>query len=261
MQSVRGQWALVTGASGGIGRDFAIALAEQGANLVLVARSLAPMQKLADEIRSKHRVTVVVEALDLSAPGAAVQLKLTLDQQDIAVQILINNAGAGIISEFADQSLEQIGSMLRLNIVSLTELTHVFALAMKQRGGGHIMLLASIAAYFPCPMYAAYAATKAYVLSLGEALHTELKAHNVVVTVLSPGVTDTGFFDAAGEQPTAMQKQAMMQPRPVVDIGLAALFRKRSSVVAGRMNRALTLFSRLLSRQLLSRVSYKLMKQ
>ena len=258
MESIRGKWAIVTGASSGIGKEFASALAQKGANLVLVARRVEPMERLARDLRAAYNVRVKVEGVDLTCQGAAGKLKDRLNGEGIAVETLINNAGLGLISEFADQSLNKITAMLQLNVVGLTELTHVFAKAMKERGRGHILLVASIAAYQPCPVYAAYAATKAYVLSLGEALHAEFAPHNVVVTALSPGVTETEFFDAAGEQPTAAMKRMMMKPRPVVEVGLAGLYRKKSSVVAGTMNRMMTLTSRLLSRHLVSRIGYNL---
>ena len=253
------RWALITGASSGLGREFAMALAEQGADIVLTARRTEPMEQLAVTLREKHGVQASVISLDLSEPGAAASLKSQLDAQGIVIDTLINNAGHGLSAEFVDASVDRITAMLQLNIVGMTELTHVFAQDMVRRGGGRIMLVASVAAFQPCPHMAAYAASKAYVLSLGEALHTELKAKNVVVTVLSPGVTDTGFFDAAGEAPNAAMKRMMMKPRPVVDVGLAAMARGRSAIMAGWTNRLLVFTTRLVSRQLASRIGYKMM--
>lgn len=251
-------WALVTGASSGLGRDFVMALAEQGWDVVLTARRTEPMERLAEEVRSRHKVRAHVEALDLAVEGAATQLKSRLDARDIVIGTLVNNAGHGLTAEFIDAPAEGINAMLRLNVIGLTELTHVFANDMARRGGGKVMLVASVAAFQPCPRFAAYAASKAYVLSFGEALHTELKGRNVVVTVLSPGVTDTEFFDAAGEAPSAMMKRMMMKPREVVDVGLAAMAAGRSSVVAGRMNRVMVFLARFFSRQQLSRITYRM---
>ncbi|WP_213948083.1 SDR family oxidoreductase [Luteibacter sp. dw_328] len=252
------RWALITGASSGLGRDFAHALAEKGSNVVLAARREEPMERLAEELRSRHGVKAKVVALDLSADGAAASLKLRLDADGIVVDTLINNAGHGITAEFLDAPVDRINAMLRLNVLGLTDLTHVFASDMAKRGGGSVMLVASVAAFQPCPHFAAYAASKAYVLSLGEALHTELKAKKVVVTVLSPGVTETSFFDAAGEAPNAAMKRMMMKSRPVVDIGLAAMAAGKSAVVAGRVNRVMAFLSRLFSRQQLSRITYRM---
>jgi len=251
-------WALVTGASSGLGRDFAHALAQQGSNVVLTSRLSKPMERLADELRSHYGVQARVVPLDLSGDGAAAALKLRLDGEGIFVDTLINNAGHGITAEFLDAPIERINAMLRLNVLGLTDLTHVFANDMAKRGGGKVMLVASVAAFQPCPHFAAYAASKAYVLSLGEALHTELKSRNVVVTVLSPGVTETSFFDAAGEAPNAAMKRMMMKSRPVVDIGLAAMAAGKSAVIAGRVNRVMAFLSRLFSRQQLSRITYRM---
>lgn len=257
MQSLKGKWALVTGASSGIGREFAHALAERGANLVLVARRVEPMAVLAHEVQARHGVDVKVLGADLSVVGAAASLEAQLSGQGVAVDVLVNNAGMGVIGDFLEQAPASLSTMLNLNVIGLTELTQVFAAPMKARGGGYILLVASVAAFQPCPLFAAYAASKAYVLSFGEALHTELAPYGVVVSVLSPGVTDTEFFNVAGSPPNAAMKRTMMAPRPVVDIGLAALFQAKSSVVAGTLNRLMVFSSRLLSRQFLSRVSFK----
>jgi short-subunit dehydrogenase len=251
-------WALVTGASSGLGRDFALALAEQGWDVVLTARRTEPMERLAAEVRATHGVQAHVEVLDLAVEGAAAQLKARLDTRGIVIGTLVNNAGHGLTAEFIDAPTDGLSAMLRLNVIGTTELAHVFAHDMARRGGGKMLLVASVAAFQPCPRFAAYAASKAYVVSLGEALHTELKSKNVVVTVLSPGVTDTGFFDAAGEAPNAAMKRMMMKSRPVVDIGLAALAAGRSGVVAGRINRVMVFLSRLLPRQQLSRITYRM---
>jgi len=260
MDSMHDKWAIVTGASSGIGKDFAAALAEKGANLILVARRVEPMEQLGVELRAKHNIQVRVEGVDLSVSGAAAKLKEKLDADGIFVTALINNAGFGLINEFVNQSTDRITSMLQLNVIGLTEMTHVFARPMKERGGGYILLVASVAAYQPCPIFAAYAATKAYVLSLGEALHTELAPHQVVVTVLAPGVTQSEFFTAAGQKPSPAMLRMMMKSRPVVDIGLQALFKGRSSVVAGKFNRLLTLGSGLIPRQMAARIGMKMAK-
>jgi len=261
MKPLNTQWALVTGASSGIGSDFAHALAERGMHLVLAARRTEPMQALAAELRSRHGIDVVVEALDLSLPGAAEALEARLAERRIAIDVLINNAGSGIIGEFTDQPLAGILSMLNLNMGGLTALTHVFARQMKARGGGHILLVGSVAAYQSAPLMAAYAASKAYVLSLGVALHEELAPHEVVVTVLSPGTTDTGFFDAAGKAPTGALRRMMMKSRPVADIGLAALFKRKAVAVPGLVNRVLTLTARLVSHLAAAKISHRMMRE
>src|SRR5262245_178174 len=138
MDNVSGKWALVTGASSGFGVEFAKLLAERNANLVLAARRTEPMEKLAEELRQTHRVNVVVEGIDLSVRGAAAELKSRLDRRDIAIDVLLNNAGYGLYGEFVDQPLQNTLEMLQLNLMALTELTHIFASDMKKRRSGHI---------------------------------------------------------------------------------------------------------------------------
>lgn len=259
-QDLAGKWALVTGASSGFGMDFARQLAARGAQLVLVARRAAPMQELAGELAAQYGRFAVIEALDLTSPGAAQQLKARLDARGISVDVLINNAGYGVYGSFLDQPLARTLDMMQLNMSALTALTHVFATDMARRGGGKILLVASIGAYQATPTYASYSATKAYVLLFGEALHEELKGRGVTVTVLSPGVTATGFFEASGQRATLYQRLVMMQSGPVAAIGLRALERGRASIVPGWLN-ALTAWSnRLMPRLVQRRVAYQLMK-
>jgi uncharacterized protein len=238
MDKVVGKWALITGASSGFGVEFAKLLAEQKANLVLAARRAEPMQRLAEQLKEKHHVNVVVEAIDLSLPGASVDLKTHLDRRGIAVDVLVNNAGYGLYGSFVEQPLEKIIEMLHLNMIALTELTHIFASDMVQRRRtGHILLVASLLGYQATPGYAAYAATKAYVLLLGEALHAELKNTNVGVTVVSPGPTATSFADVAGQRDNPFLRLLMMKPQPVASTGVQAMLRRRMSVVAGFLNK------------------------
>src|SRR5215467_5194691 len=125
MDNVSGKWALVTGASSGFGIEFAKLLAERKANLVLAARRTEPMERLCEQLRQRHRVQVVVEGINLGVPAAA-ELKSRLDRRDIAIDILLNNAGHGLYAEFVDQPLQKILEMLQVNFMSLTELTHIF---------------------------------------------------------------------------------------------------------------------------------------
>ena len=147
--------------------------------------------------------------------------------------------------------------MLQLDIVALTELTHVFGRRMADRGRGRILLVASLAAYQPAPLLAAYGAAKAYVLSLGEALHVEL-APRVGVTVLSPGLMDTEFNDVSGYTMKPSMRRTLLPTGRVAEIGLDALFRGRSSVIAGRLNRAMAFSTRFLSRRFQARTVYRL---
>ncbi|MBS1169667.1 MAG: short chain dehydrogenase family protein [Burkholderiaceae bacterium] len=241
-------WALVTGASSGLGVDFAHELAAKGYSLVLTARRKDRLQALAAEIEAHHAVQTKVIALDLAEPGAAAELKRQLHGEAITIDVLINNAGFGIFGELIEQPPARVQAMLQLNIAALTELTQLYATEMVQRQRGQILLVASVVAYQASPNYAAYAASKAYVLSFGEALHEELRPHGVTVTVLSPGATATEFFDVSGQQSTPMKRAFMMPSRPVVQIGLAAMRRGRASVVPGWKNALMTWSTRLLPR-------------
>ena len=241
MRDLVGKWAMVTGSSSGLGVDFARLLAERGANLVLVARRAPELESLAAELKQAYGTQSQVLPMDLAQPGVGARLRARLDEAGVAVDVLVNNAGYGLHGELLQQPLERTLDMLQLDVMSLTELTHVFASDMVRRGGGQILLIASIGAFQATPTYAAYSAGKAYVLMLGEALHEELKPHHVTVTTLSPGVTRTGFFEVAGQKTNALQRMAMMESRAVAQIGLAALKAGRPSVVAGFMN-ALTVF-------------------
>ena len=248
--SLAGKWALVTGASSGLGVEFATSLAERQANLVLVARRADRLTQLGAQLESRYRVRTAVEGVDLSTPGAGTTLKRRLDARGIDVDILVNNAGYGLYGSLVDQPLERTLDMLQLNIVTLTELTRLFAEGMVGRGSGHIILVASTLGYQGVPGYAAYAASKAYVLHFGEALHEELRPHGVTVTVLSPGVTATAFGDVAAQRDTGTLRFLMMQPRPVVRSGVAALLRRRSSVIAGAWNNLIVLSNRFTPRRL-----------
>jgi short-subunit dehydrogenase len=254
------KWALITGASSGFGVDFAHELAERGDNLVLVARRVEPMQALAADLERTKGVRVKVIGMDLARPGVGADLLERLSSDGIVIDTLINNAGYGLFGEFLDQPLPRTLDMLQLNMLSLTELTHTFGREMARRARGEILLVASIGGYQATPTYAAYSASKSYVLLLGEALHEELKSRGVTVSVLSPGITATGFLHVSGQTPTLYQRLVMMQSRPVVRIGLRALARGRASVVPGWLNAVTAWSNRLMPRSLQRRIAHQLMR-
>jgi len=260
MNDFKNKWALVTGASSGFGLDFASLLAESGANLVLAARRTEPMEQLAAKLRAEHGVQVAVEGIDLARPGVGAELHQRLAAKGIAIDILVNNAGYGVYGAFLEQPLERTTDMLQLNVTALTELTHVFAKDMVKRGGGHILLVASIGGYQATPFYAAYSASKAYVLLFGEALNVELAPHNVKVSVLSPGITATSFLEVSGQRATPYQRLMMMRPRPVAQTGLKAMAAGRASVLPGLGNKLTVFMARFTPRAIQTRVAYQLMK-
>ncbi|HZD93300.1 MAG TPA: SDR family oxidoreductase [Candidatus Sulfotelmatobacter sp.] len=236
-------WVLITGASSGFGEEFARQYAEQGHSLVLVARRLDRLQKIADGLRQQFGIEVVVEQVDLSDVAAIVQLHQRLRERDIAIDILINNAGHGLQGPFIDSKLDAALTMVQLDIASLTAVTHVFAQDMRTRGRGKILLVASLLAYQGVENFAVYSAAKAYVLRLGEALHRELKRDGITVTALCPGMSDTGFAAVAQQKITPALKLLMMQPAPVVRAGIRALHAGRMSVVPGLANKAMVTFT------------------
>jgi hypothetical protein len=243
MITTENSWVLITGASSGFGEEFARQYAEQGHSLVLVARRLDRLQALAETLGRQYHIDVVVEQVDLSDIAAIIQLRRSLRERGVAIDILINNAGHGLQGPFVDSQLDAALAMVQLDVASLTAVTHVFAQDMRARGRGKILLVASLLAYQGVQNFAVYAAAKAYVLRLAEALHRELKRDGITVTALCPGMSDTGFAAAAQQKLTPALKQLMMQPAPVVRAGIRALQAGRMSVVPGWANKALVILT------------------
>lgn len=196
-KQIEGKTALITGASGGLGKLFAEIHAAHGGNLVLVARSEGKLAELQQELQEKHKAHVTVLPRDLSTPTAGEELAEEIQGQGIQIDYLINNAGFGGHGEFIEREWQEDRSMILLNVLALTALTRAFAPAMVGHGSGRIMNVASAAAFVPGPLQAVYYATKAYVLSFSEALANELAGTGVTVTALCPGATKTGFADRA----------------------------------------------------------------
>jgi len=251
-------WVLITGASSGFGEEFARQYAEQGHSLVLVARRLDRLQRIAEALRQQFHVEIVVEQVDLSDISAVIQLHQRLRERGIEIDILINNAGHGLQGPFIDSKLDAALAMVQLDIASLTAVTHIFAQDMRTRRRGKIMLVASLLAFQGVVNFAVYSAAKAYVLRLGEALHREFKRDGITVTSLCPGMSDTGFATAAQQKITPALKLLMMQPAPVVRAGIRALKARRISVVPGLANKLSVIFAwatpRWLHQAILSRV-------
>lgn len=248
---------MVTGASSGLGIEFARQLAAVGYSLVLTARRAEPMEKLAAELVTRHAISTAVEPLDLAIPGAAETLAKRLDARGISPAVLINNAGFGISSPFLEQEPERLRAMLQLNMVALTELTHLFARRMAAGAGGHVLMVASLASLQPTPLLSAYGASKAYVLSLGEALHVEL-GPKIGVTVLCPGLMETEFFESSGYRMNESLRPTVLTPARVAGIGLKALFAGKPSIVAGLLNRLMTLPLPFLSRHQQAKMVFRI---
>jgi uncharacterized protein len=256
MSDLRGRRALVTGASSGLGADFARVLAEHGCPLVLVARREDRLKQLAEEIASRHGVDVRVVAMSLSEPDAPQALHERLASEGLEIDVLVNNAGFGVFGECLSIPWEREREMLQLDVVAVVHLTKLFAPDMVRRGRGWILQVASIGAYQPTPSYASYSAAKAFVLSFGEALAFELRGSGVRVTVVSPGVTATEFLQVAGQKPTLYQRLSMMKSEDVARAGVRALLRGKPSTVPGLGNKLPAFLMRFTPRRLQARAAY-----
>ena len=252
-------FALITGASSGIGACFARALAARGKHLVLAARSRDKLEDLAREIRAKHSLRIEVVPQDLSTEGAAQRLASTLNERGVVVDLLVNNAGFGAQGEFWKLPLDRQSQMLRLNIVALTELTHLLLPPMLARRSGGIINVSSTAGFQPVPYTSVYSATKAFVTSFSMALAEEVRDYGVKVVALCPGSTATNFFDAS--QYTKREFPGGLQaPEEVVDAGLRALDRGRSLAVTRFINRLMVASLRFAPRRMVAREAGKMFR-
>lgn len=253
-------YALVTGASSGLGVDFAEILAAEGYNIILTARRRERMEALKEELVAKYAVAVEVIEQDLATPTAADELYAKVQERGIVVDVLINNAGYGVYGRFTQIEWGTESKMMQLDMVTLVHLTKLFSKDMVARNTGYILLIASIGAYQPTPTYATYAAAKSFVLSFGEALNYELKNTNVNITVLSPGITATEFLKVSGQEATFYQRMAMMESRPVAEIGIRAMFRGKASIVPGFLNKLSAFSVRFIPRRWQAALAYVLMR-
>jgi short-subunit dehydrogenase len=236
MNNISGKWALVTGASSGIGSDLARNLAAAGCHLILTARRKDRLDALKKELEGKHAITIETISNDLSTPAGPRELFEATQRLNVPVSVLINNAGIGLNGQFADLDLSAQLALIQLNIASLTELTHRYLEAMKSREEGWILNVASLYAFNLGPGYAVYAASKHYVLNLSESLHYEMKNRGVHVTALCPGPTQTEFFDVSGQGSNPIMDKVLMKSDKVAKIGLKAMLEGKPYVVPGLTN-------------------------
>ncbi len=263
MDVFRGKRALVTGASSGIGAAMALQLAAAGCDLILVARRSGRLHEMAlrcSEAGAAHGIECEVIAMDLLAHDAAHTLHRQLRELDLPVDILINNAGFGFQQPLLALPLNDHLRMIDLNVRTLTALTHLFAADMVGRGQGWILQVGSVAGYLPIPGMATYAATKAYVVSLGRALAEELRPQGVVVSTLAPGGTETEFSEVAGQRIEGYKKAALMSAERVARDGLHGLARGRVVVVPGMLYKSSVGGARLLPERWLTRLAGRVMK-
>lgn len=229
-KSQTGKTALITGASSGIGEQIARIHAERGGNLVLVARREERLVALKEELEKAHGIKAEVLAADLSDEGAPDEIFEAL--RGTRVDYLINNAGFGGQGLFHERPWTEERSMIEVNILALSKLTHLFLPSFIQRKSGRILNVSSTASLVPGPLQATYFATKAFVTFLGNALSEELRGTGVTVTTLMPGATDTGFAAEAGMEKTSLFQSAL-SPRGVAEDGYNAMLRGKLNVISG----------------------------
>lgn len=253
--------ALITGASVGIGRELARIFAENGHDLVLVARNAEQLKQVAAECQSLGKVTARVLAKDLSVPGAPHEIFDELKRDGVAIDVLVNNAGFGNYGQFAEVDLDADIRLLEVNIVALTALTKLFLPGMLSRRSGRIMNVASMAAFQPGPFMSTYYASKAYVLHLSEAIASECAGRGVVVSALCPGPVKTEFQARAGIVGSRLFKgKATMDARTVAMDGYRGLMRGRRVVVPGIANKFVVQLTRLVPRRLTTFIAGRMNK-
>jgi len=246
--------ALITGASGGIGLELARCFAADNYDLVLVARDEEKLNRAAQTLEQEYSVAIISLAFDLSNPDSPREIFAILQEKQIEISSLVNNAGFGDYGFFADCALEKQEKIIAVNIAALTQLTRLFLPGMIARKNGKILNLASTAAFFPGPLMSVYFASKAYVLSFSQALSNELQGSGVICTCLCPGPTKTEFQNRAAMRESKLMSGAMMDAKTAAQIGYDGLIKGRNLVVAGRWNQILIQAQRIFSQKQLAKI-------
>jgi hypothetical protein len=254
----RGKWALVTGASAGIGWELARQLAAGGAHVVLTARRKDRLEQLAAELSGKHGVRAEVFAADLARPSAPDEIFAFTAAKGICVELLINNAGFGAYGEFDKIPLRRQLEMAQVNVAAVVHLTHLYLPQMIARRRGHILIVASTAAFQAVPYISAYAATKAFDLIFAEGLAEEMRPYGIRVCALCPGRTESEFHKVAGQPDRLVRVRESAEK--VARVGLQALARGKSYVISGGLNYLSTHSQRLAPRRFVTRAAAALFR-
>jgi short-subunit dehydrogenase len=254
MISSKDGYALVTGASSGIGYELAKLFARDGKNVVVVARRQDRLEELRHEVEGKHGTSVIVLPKDLSSPGAPHEIFLDLQERGIEVDVLVNNAGFCVYGLFPDTDLDEELRMIQVNATSLVHLTKLFLKGMVENGSGGILNVASLCSFFSTPLESVYCATKALVLHFSEALASELQGTGVTVTCLCPGLARTEFHQRARMENSKVAKRRMMDAAAVAEAGYKGLGKGKLIVVPGLEYKFGPWFARLAPRGLVTRV-------
>ncbi len=252
--------ALITGASSGIGREIALVLAENNYRPILVARRETLLDMIADEIKTNYNLDPIVIPMSLSKKDSAERLFERIQKENIHIDILVNNAGIGDYGAFSLEEISKIEIMMTLNMLTLTKLSRLFAPLMIEKGFGHILNIASTAAFQPVPNFAVYAATKAYVLQFSEAIAYELKPFGVYVTAVCPGATRSEFQDTAGMEDNKKLFSRAPLAFLVADFAYEAMIKKKTIAIYGSKNRFLSFMQRFSPRKITTKVAASMMK-
>lgn len=255
------KYALVTGASKGIGREIALLLARAGYHLLLVARSEADLQQVA-KLANEYKVNAFYLLIDLSMKDAAEAVATWCKSKASSLTILVNNAGYGVWGNFDQLSLADQMNMLKLNVDVVLELSHHLLPLLKQQEQAYILNISSTAAYQAVPTLSLYAASKTFILSYSRALRYELKDSSVSVSCLCPGPTATGFSSRAGMDALAeLAEKFNMSAEVVAKIGLKGMFNKKAEIIPGFLNKISAFGTRLLPKSLIERITARLYQQ
>jgi short-subunit dehydrogenase len=235
--------AIITGASGGIGYEIALLFAQNKIDILIAARNKQKLENIKKEFEQKYNIKVFCVATDLSISDGFTDINNCVNANKLSVTYLINNAGFGDYGPFTERSMEKYTEMLGLNIISLTELTYYYAKEMLKTGKGKILNVASTAGIQPDPYFAVYGASKAYVISLTEAIHKEFENTGVTATVLSPGATKTEFMARADMHNAKLYDSGVLSAKDVAAVGFNGMMKGKLHVIPGFKNRILAFFS------------------
>jgi len=252
------KYALITGATSGIGLELAKVFAENGYNLVIVARTQEDLDRIASELEQQYRIQVTKISKDLFDPENAFAVYDEVRSKGIEIDVLVNDAGQGEYGEFVETDIHRELAIIQLNISSLVVLTKQFLKDMIARGEGKILNLSSIASKMPGPFQSVYHGTKAFVQSFTEAVRDENKDKGVVVTALLPGVTDTDFFNKADMQDSKIvQESKLAAPHKVARDGYEALMKGDDKIISGLKNKAQVAMSNMVPDDVAAKMMHK----
>jgi short-subunit dehydrogenase len=256
MDAWRGKWALITGASAGIGHELARQLAAGGANLVLTARRGERLAKLAVELSAQYKIRVESFPADLARPETPREIFRFTQQKQLPIDVLVNNAGFGRYGEFFRVDSQRLMEMVQVNVAAVVSLTHLYLPAMAERRSGYVLIVSSIAAYQAVPYMSTYAATKAFDLMFAEGVAEEMRSYGVRVCCLCPGSTESEFNQVAGQPSRILRRRETAEK--VARVGLEALAEGRPVVISGRQNWVSVEMQRLVPRRLVTRVAARM---